>query len=229
MTNCLNHLHMENEEDDDVSFAKWMSSFWGHSWIDENERELRNHRERRSQDIRKRRISLPCPTQFTDLPMPNIHGPSTVVPVSGHPRRHSHEDHGFRGHHPMRAGKMCSQNSSLQGQMKPKGRSHSIQEFSEHFEQQLCFRNKRSVSLSHLGPVARYESGRLEMASDVRQSRLSDLSKITQFEPEVRKERKDRESPRSRTRIPQEAGERRGSKEKEQEVHKAALTKESQE
>ncbi|XP_051847154.1 leukemia NUP98 fusion partner 1 [Antechinus flavipes] len=138
---------MEYEDDDDVSFAKWMSSFWGHSWTDENEKELRNHRERRAQKIRDRRTSLPCPTQIASLPMSNIHGPPTVVPVSGQPRRHSHEDHGFRGHHHMRAGKMCSQSSAFQGQMKPKGRSHSIQEFSEDFEQQLCIRTKRSVSL----------------------------------------------------------------------------------
>ncbi|KAM9034419.1 leukemia NUP98 fusion partner 1 [Sarcophilus harrisii] len=139
---------MEYEDDDDVSFAKWMSSFWGHSWTDENEKELRNHRERRAQKIRDRRTSLPCPTQIASLPTSNIHGPPTVVPVSGQPRRHSHEDHGFRGHHHMRAGKMCSQSSAFQGQMKPKGRSHSIQEFSEDFEQQLCIRTKRSVSLS---------------------------------------------------------------------------------
>ncbi|XP_043848395.1 leukemia NUP98 fusion partner 1 isoform X2 [Dromiciops gliroides] len=139
---------MENEEDDDVSFAKWMSSFWGHSWIDENERELRNHRERRSQEIRNRRTSLPCPTQFAALSTSSLYGPSSAVPVSDPPRRHSHEDHRFQGHRHMRAGEMCSQSSSLQGQMKPKGRSHSIQEFSEHFEQQLCIRTKRSVSLS---------------------------------------------------------------------------------
>ncbi|XP_036603432.1 leukemia NUP98 fusion partner 1 [Trichosurus vulpecula] len=183
---------MENEDDDDVSFAKWMSSFWGHSWIDENERELRNHRERRAQDIRNRRTSLPCPTQFAALPMSTVHGPSMVVPVSGHPRRHSHEDQEFGGHRHMRAGKMCSQSSSVQGQMKPKGRSHSIQEFSEHFEQQLCIRTKRSVSL----------------------------------EPEDRKERKDRERLRSRTKAHQEARERRKSEEKEQEeANMAALAK----
>uniref|UniRef100_G3VVA2 Leukemia NUP98 fusion partner 1 n=1 Tax=Sarcophilus harrisii TaxID=9305 RepID=G3VVA2_SARHA len=55
---------MEYEDDDDVSFAKWMSSFWGHSWTDENEKELRNHRERRAQKIRDRRTSLPCPVSY---------------------------------------------------------------------------------------------------------------------------------------------------------------------
>ncbi|XP_044525136.1 leukemia NUP98 fusion partner 1 [Gracilinanus agilis] len=159
---------MENEDDDDVSFAKWMSSFWGHSWIDENERDLRNHREHRSQDIRARRTSLPCPTQFAALPMTSIHGSSRVVPVSGHPRRHSQEDYGFRGHHHMRA-KICSPSGSLQGQMEPKGRSHSIQEFSEHFEQQLCFRTKRSVSLEPEDRKERKERERLRISTKAHQ------------------------------------------------------------
>ncbi|KAF3821413.1 hypothetical protein GH733_010991 [Mirounga leonina] len=59
----LNHLRMEHkdddDDDDDVSFAKWMSSFWGHSWTEENERGLRDRHG--SQDATYRKTSLLCP------------------------------------------------------------------------------------------------------------------------------------------------------------------------
>ncbi|XP_078002261.1 leukemia NUP98 fusion partner 1 [Phascolarctos cinereus] len=183
--------------------------------------------------------SLPAPqTQFAALHMSTIHGPSTVVPVSGHPRRHSHEEHEFGGDRHMRAGKMCSQSSSLQGQMKPKGRSHSIQEFSEYFEQQLCIRTKRPVSLISFISSQKFTIGRSTQCAEGLPQFFFILHKyqwstslflvFTSFlqEPEDRKERKDRESLRSRTRAHQEAGERRRSKEKEQEeANIAALTK----
>ncbi|XP_065769906.1 leukemia NUP98 fusion partner 1 isoform X1 [Muntiacus reevesi] len=51
--------HKDDDDDDDVSFAKWMSSFWGHSWIEEDERGLRDRRG--SQDAGYRKSSLPCP------------------------------------------------------------------------------------------------------------------------------------------------------------------------
>lgn len=49
---------MEYEEDDDIFFAKWMSSFWGHNLIDENEKEGRGYK-RRTRPFSERRASLP--------------------------------------------------------------------------------------------------------------------------------------------------------------------------
>ena len=54
----------DDDDDDDVSFAKWTSSFWGHSWIEEDERGLRDHHG--SQDASYRKSCLPCP--FPVLP-----------------------------------------------------------------------------------------------------------------------------------------------------------------
>ncbi|KAF6119505.1 leukemia NUP98 fusion partner 1 [Phyllostomus discolor] len=51
--------HKDDDDDDDVTFAKWMSSFWGHSWMKEEERGLRDHHG--SQDTSYRKASLPCP------------------------------------------------------------------------------------------------------------------------------------------------------------------------
>lgn len=50
---------MEYEEDDDIFFAKWMSSFWGHNLIDENEKEGRSHKKRQTHPFSERRASLP--------------------------------------------------------------------------------------------------------------------------------------------------------------------------
>uniref|UniRef100_A0A672THU2 Leukemia NUP98 fusion partner 1 n=1 Tax=Strigops habroptila TaxID=2489341 RepID=A0A672THU2_STRHB len=50
---------MEHEEDDDISFAKWMSSFWGHNLIDENEKEGRGHKKHQTRLLSERRASLP--------------------------------------------------------------------------------------------------------------------------------------------------------------------------
>uniref|UniRef100_A0A8C2U457 Leukemia NUP98 fusion partner 1 n=1 Tax=Coturnix japonica TaxID=93934 RepID=A0A8C2U457_COTJA len=44
---------MEYEEDDDISFARWMSSFWGHSLLDENEKEGRGHKKRQTRSLNK--------------------------------------------------------------------------------------------------------------------------------------------------------------------------------
>uniref|UniRef100_A0A8C5TWC1 Leukemia NUP98 fusion partner 1 n=1 Tax=Malurus cyaneus samueli TaxID=2593467 RepID=A0A8C5TWC1_9PASS len=48
---------MEYDEDDDIFFAKWMSSFWGHNLIDE--KEARGHKKRQTRLCSERRASLP--------------------------------------------------------------------------------------------------------------------------------------------------------------------------
>ncbi|XP_016055219.1 PREDICTED: leukemia NUP98 fusion partner 1 [Miniopterus natalensis] len=133
--------HRDDDDDDDVSFAKWMSSFWGHSWMEEAERGPRDRHG--SRDTSSRKASLPCP--FPVLPR--------VTASDSHPRRHSHEDQGFRCHTHMRDYRKYSGDGSFKDPLESRRRSHSkIQAFSESFEQQLCFRTKRSVSL---GPASR--------------------------------------------------------------------------
>ncbi|MBZ3876077.1 Leukemia NUP98 fusion partner 1 [Sciurus carolinensis] len=76
------------------------------------------------------------------------------------PRRHSHEDQKFRNCAHMRYYRKCSVDGSLKESLESKGSSHSkIQEFSESFEQQLCIKTKRSVSL---GPESRKERNEKE-------------------------------------------------------------------
>uniref|UniRef100_A0A2K6S0T1 Leukemia NUP98 fusion partner 1 n=1 Tax=Saimiri boliviensis boliviensis TaxID=39432 RepID=A0A2K6S0T1_SAIBB len=151
-------MEHKDDDDDDVSFAKWMSSFWGHSWREEDQRGLRERH--RPQATSHRKTSLPCPIiqffiLYSQLPvLPRI--PSS----DRHPRRHSHEDQEFRCRSHMRDCRNYSEEGSFKEPLEPKGRSHSkIEKFSESFEQQLCFRTKRSASL---GPESRKERNERE-------------------------------------------------------------------
>uniref|UniRef100_A0A2K5N430 Leukemia NUP98 fusion partner 1 n=1 Tax=Cercocebus atys TaxID=9531 RepID=A0A2K5N430_CERAT len=154
-------MEHKDDDDDDVSFAKWMSSFWGHSWREEDQRGLRERH--RPQATSHRKTSLPCPSfyivnffiLYSQLPvLPRI--PSS----DRHPRRHSHEDQEFRCRSHVRDYGKYSEDGSFKEPLESKGRSHSkIEKFSESFERQLCFRTKRSASL---GPESRKERNERE-------------------------------------------------------------------
>ncbi|XP_030438863.1 leukemia NUP98 fusion partner 1 isoform X3 [Gopherus evgoodei] len=132
---------MEYEEDDDISFAKWMSSFWGHSLIDENEKEGRSYRKRQTQALSERRASLPA--KLSSIHMTRLHA-STKTPSSGHLRgcKEFQEGQDVKCHCHTKACKISSPDGSGST-----SRSNAIQEFSESFEKQLHFKIKRSVSL----------------------------------------------------------------------------------
>uniref|UniRef100_A0A8C5NZL5 Leukemia NUP98 fusion partner 1 n=2 Tax=Jaculus jaculus TaxID=51337 RepID=A0A8C5NZL5_JACJA len=148
----------DDDDDDDVSFAKWMSSFWGHSWRDKDERGLREHH--RPQDASYRKASLPCP--FPVLP--------SITSSDCYPRRHSHEDQEFQNHPPMWNYRKSSVDESFRRPVESKRGSHpKIQEFSDSFEQQLCLKAKHTVSS---GPRSRKErNGRHSLRAEARSSK----------------------------------------------------------
>ncbi|XP_051006027.1 leukemia NUP98 fusion partner 1 [Acomys russatus] len=140
-----------DDDDDDVSFAKWMSSFWGHSWRDKDERGLRDHH--RPQEISSRKASLPCP--FPAFP--------GVTSPDCHPRRHSHEDQGSRSQLSTR----YHRKHSVDGPFKEptdsrRGTQFKMQGFSESFEQHLCLQSKHSPAAGPKGRKERNERHCLE-------------------------------------------------------------------
>uniref|UniRef100_A0A8C8RDF7 Leukemia NUP98 fusion partner 1 n=1 Tax=Pelusios castaneus TaxID=367368 RepID=A0A8C8RDF7_9SAUR len=149
---------MEYEEDDDISFAKWMSSFWGHSLIDENEKEGRGYRKRQMQAFCERRASLPA--KLSSIHMTRLHA-STKTSSSGHLRgcKEFQEGQDIKCHCHMTTCKIPLPDGSGSS-----SRSNPIQEFSESFEKQLHFKSKRSVSLQPEGIKERKERVRLRMA-----------------------------------------------------------------
>lgn len=172
----LNHLCMEHKDDDDedVSFAKWMSSFWGHSWREEEERAARDRR--RSRDASYRKGSLPCP--FPALPQ--------VTSPDHQPRRHSHEDQEFRRRSNMRDHRKCSGDGSVKEPLESKERPQSkLQECSLSSEQQLCVRTKRSLSLGTESRKERNERDCLRMEVRSRKKKEERRSSIKEEHKEA--------------------------------------------
>ncbi|XP_026711617.1 leukemia NUP98 fusion partner 1 isoform X3 [Athene cunicularia] len=129
---------MEYEEDDDISFAKWMSSFWGHNLMDE--KEGRGHKKRQTRLFSERRASLPA--SLSSLHTTRLHA-STKGSSSGHLKgsKEFQEDQDVKCH------RKATRTPSAES---PETGSNPIQEFAESFEKKLHLKNKRSVSLELL-------------------------------------------------------------------------------
>ncbi|NWX14870.1 LNP1 protein, partial [Aegotheles bennettii] len=167
---------MEYEEDDDVSFAKWMSSFWGHNLIDENEREGRSHKKRQTRSLSERRASLPA--SLSSLHTTRIHA-STKGSSSGHLKgsKEFQEDQDVKYHCHRKASRTPSSDSS-----RPEARSNSIQKFAESFEKQLHLKSKRSVSLQPEGMKERRE--RLHLRKSKSDKRMGEKSEARRKQKE---------------------------------------------
>ncbi|NWU92692.1 LNP1 protein, partial [Upupa epops] len=159
---------MEYEEDDDISFAKWMSSFWGHNLIDENEKEGKGYRKRQTRPFSERRASLPA--TLSSLHTTRLHA-ATKDASSGHLKgsREFQEDQDIRCHCHRKASRTPSADS-------PETRSNSIQEFAESFERQLHLKSKRSASLQPEGMKERRERERLHLRKSKSHKRMGDKS-----------------------------------------------------
>uniref|UniRef100_A0AAY4EIE9 Leukemia NUP98 fusion partner 1 n=1 Tax=Denticeps clupeoides TaxID=299321 RepID=A0AAY4EIE9_9TELE len=56
---------MDNDEDDDGNFTKWMSSYWGHGAGEEQAKERKRSFRRPTRPKADRRASLPCQVRST--------------------------------------------------------------------------------------------------------------------------------------------------------------------
>ncbi|NWV75378.1 LNP1 protein, partial [Dasyornis broadbenti] len=169
---------MEYDEDDDIFFAKWMSSFWGHNLIDE--KEGRGHKKHLTRLCSERRASLPA--KLSSLHTTRLHA-TAKGSSSGHLRgsRESQEDHDIKCHCHRKASRTPSADSSC-----PETRSNSIQEFVESFEKQLHLKSKRSVSLQPEGAKERQEREKLHLRKSKSRKKMGEKS-------EPRREHEDTE------------------------------------
>ncbi|NXY07071.1 LNP1 protein, partial [Pteruthius melanotis] len=169
---------MEYDEDDDIFFAKWMSSFWGHNLIDEKEKESRGHKKRQTRLCSERRASLPA--KLSSLHTTRLHA-SAKGSSSGHLRgsKEFQEDQDVKCHR--KASRTPSADSSC-----PETRSNSIQEFAESFEKQLLLKSKRSVSLQPEGAKERREREKLHLRKSKSHKKMGEKS-------EPRREREEAE------------------------------------
>ncbi|NWT45383.1 LNP1 protein, partial [Chroicocephalus maculipennis] len=169
---------MDYEEDDDISFAKWMSSFWGHNLIDENEKEGRGHKKRQKRPFSERRASLPA--RLSSLHTTRLHA-STKGSSSGHLKgsKEFQEDQDVKCHCHRKASRTPSADSSS-----PETRSNSMQEFAESFEKQLHLKSKRSVSLQPEGTKERTERERLHLRKSKSHKRMGEKSESRRVQKE---------------------------------------------
>ncbi|XP_033929810.1 leukemia NUP98 fusion partner 1-like [Melopsittacus undulatus] len=161
---------MEYEEDDDISFAKWMSSFWGHNLIDDNDKEGRGHKKHQTRLFSERRASLPA--RLSSLHTTRFHA-STKGSSSGHLKgsKEFQDDQDVKCHCHMKASRTPSGDNSC-----PETRSNSIQGFAESFEKQLHLKSKRSVSLQPEGVKERRERESLHLKKSKPHKRMAEKS-----------------------------------------------------
>ncbi|KAM4788231.1 leukemia NUP98 fusion partner 1 [Cyanocitta cristata] len=160
---------MEYDEDDDIFFAKWMSSFWGHNLIDEKEKEGRGLKKRQTRLCSERRASLPA--KLSSLHTTQLHA-SAKGSSSGHLRGSKEfQDQDVKCHCHRKASRTPSADSSC-----PETRSNSIQEFAESFEKQLHLKSKRSVSLQPEGVKERREREKLHLRKSKSHKKMGEKS-----------------------------------------------------
>ncbi|NXL84739.1 LNP1 protein, partial [Alectura lathami] len=193
---------MEYEEDDDISFARWMSSFWGHNLIDEDEKEGRSHKKRQTRSYSERRASLPA--RLSSFHTTRLHA-STKGSSAGHLKgsKEFQEDQDIRCHCHRKASRTPSADSSC-----PDTRSNSMQEFAESFEKQLHFKSKRSVSLQPEGMKERRERERLHLRKSKSHKRMGEKSEPGRAQKED--ERSEAVPAKHNKQFPSEAGIEKG-------------------
>ncbi|KAK5620333.1 hypothetical protein CRENBAI_025313 [Crenichthys baileyi] len=143
---------MENDEDDDGNFTKWMSSYWGHGTGAGHSRERKRSFRRPTKAQIDRRASLPTVTQLDAMKLSKIHTVSKApIPKIG-------EEKGE-----VRPHQRVYHTSSDENRPKtaiPESRITPILEITESFQKRLCFNDKRTKSLSDKDKVCliRHES-----------------------------------------------------------------------
>ncbi|KAI4877432.1 hypothetical protein NFI96_032675, partial [Prochilodus magdalenae] len=138
---------MDNDEDDDGNFTKWMSSYWGHGAGEEPAKERKRSFRRPARSTVDRRASLPCMSQLEAMKLKQLHT-ATMPPAPVHLK--NREEKEVRSH--PHARRVSSDESSW-----TKGgaecRISTIPELAESFERRLRFRNQKIMSLSDADSV----------------------------------------------------------------------------
>lgn len=129
---------MDNEDDDDGNFTKWMSSYWGHGVGEDHAKERKRSFRRPSRKKADRRASLPCMSQLEAMQANHLHV-NTMAPVPVHLK--SREDKEVHSH--PRARRVSSDESS-RNKVGPECHITTIPELSESLERRLRFHNHKA-------------------------------------------------------------------------------------
>ncbi|RVE74061.1 hypothetical protein OJAV_G00037750 [Oryzias javanicus] len=132
---------MDNDEDDDGNFTKWMSSYWGHGADGAHSRDRKRSFRRPSKTHVDRRASLPTVSQLDAMKLNKLHA-ATMAPA---PR--TRDEKGEVRPHP-RAPRRQSLEDNRPKTALPENRITTIPEITESFEKRLHLSDTRTVSLS---------------------------------------------------------------------------------
>ncbi|XP_071343172.1 leukemia NUP98 fusion partner 1 isoform X1 [Trachinotus anak] len=135
---------MDNDEDDDGNFTKWMSSYWGHGAEGGHSRERKRSFRRPAKAQADRRASLPTVSQLDAMKLNKLHA-ATMAPSPSHIK--TREEKGEVRPH-QRARRVSSDDNSRAKSAIPENRITTIPELTESFEKRLCVGDKRTISLN---------------------------------------------------------------------------------
>ncbi|KAL7832718.1 hypothetical protein SRHO_G00297360 [Serrasalmus rhombeus] len=148
---------MDNDEDDDGNFTKWMSSYWGHGAGEEPAKERKRSFRRPARSTADRRASLPCmvgsqrhqgeESQLEAMKLKQFQA-ATMPPAPIHIK--TREEKEVRPHPHARR---VSSDESSWTKGGPEGRICTIPELAESFERRLRLRNQKIMSLSDADSV----------------------------------------------------------------------------
>ncbi|KAJ8350698.1 hypothetical protein SKAU_G00258280 [Synaphobranchus kaupii] len=139
---------MDNDEDEDGNFTKWMSSYWGHSTGDDRAKDRRRSFRRPSlpRPPQSRRSSLPCQSQLNAMQLNHLHT-GTTASLPTHVKSRNKTE--VKPH--LHACRASSDDSSHVKSQPLSSRIDTIHELSESLERRLCFRSRNLISL--VGPA----------------------------------------------------------------------------
>ncbi|KAM7012506.1 leukemia NUP98 fusion partner 1 isoform 2-T2 [Tautogolabrus adspersus] len=135
---------MDNDEDDDGNFTKWMSSYWGHGAETGHSRERKRSFRRPAKTQGDRRASLPTVSQLDAMKLNRLHA-AAMAPTPSHIK--TREEKGEVRPH-QRARRASSDDNSRGKSALQENRIGTIPELTESFEKRLFLRDKRNTSLN---------------------------------------------------------------------------------
>ncbi|XP_030288301.1 leukemia NUP98 fusion partner 1 isoform X2 [Sparus aurata] len=134
---------VDNDDDDDGNFTKWMSSYWGHGSESGHSRERKRSFRRPARTLADRRASLPTVSQLDAMKLNKLHV-ATMAPTPSHIK--TREEKGEVRPHQRARRSSSDDNSRPKSAME--NRITPIPELTESFERRLCFSDKRIMSLN---------------------------------------------------------------------------------
>ncbi|XP_029003395.1 leukemia NUP98 fusion partner 1 [Betta splendens] len=133
-------IMMDNDEDDDSNFTKWMSSYWGHGVDAGHSRDRKRSFRRPSNTHCDRRASLPTASQLDAMKLNRFHGVAST-------HIKAREEKGEVWPH-QKARRASSDDNSRANSAIPENRISTIPELTESFGKLLYLREKRTMSLN---------------------------------------------------------------------------------